>query len=140
METKQEKLNNISTELKKIYISGIVDKQTVNKFGKIGCENEKHSENRKNLIMLCEFIIKSSSTKEVIVMINNSNLFPKLSPERVQNLTLIQLKKFAEDTLNQKKKEELFFKVFKMGLEGELTREDLQNIINQALGEENGNN
>lgn len=141
--SKQKRLNYITNKLKKLKDDGIVDRDTVLKFGRIGVESPEIKEQRQKLKDLAESLLESSTIEEVIEKREKSGLFPRSGSiiiDRIKTMGLDYVKMAAKDTIQQFNNEELFFGVFKLGLEGELTREDIATIINDALGENNGNN
>jgi hypothetical protein len=143
METKQDRLDNIVNKLKDLKRQGIVDQEIIGKFGKLGVRNPETAEQTKKIIELAQSILEASTIEEVLEKRNASGLFTRNGPvvvDKIKKQGLSCIKEGAEATIKQMNDQELFFSVFSLGLEGELTREDLDIIINKAIGEENGNN
>lgn len=140
MKTKQDRIDCAIVKLKDLYNKGIIGRDFIKKFGKVGTRSPEQEEHRKKEIQFVESLLESSSIEEVLEKRNKSGLFLNSNHKKLKDLTLSGVKETAKKTIEMYKNEELILEVFNLGLEGELTREDLQFIINRALGEENGNN
>lgn len=141
--SKRDRIDSIINKLKILHKQGIINKEIIHNFGKIAVESPERAEQRKKMIELSKSLLDASTIEEVVEKRNASGLFPRAGSivvDKIKRNGLDSIKKSAEATIKQMEDEELFFETFKLGLEGELTREDLNNIINKALGEENGNN